>query len=175
MLTFVYVISTIFVIAVGAFYMNSVTKVNKQDLKAKDAGSVIDTCLWDMNHGLKQIVQKLEEVGSAPELDNSKAALFGIGMTPDIQMILLKDVEARKEKVYEALLSSPLKDSEEIKKLQVKIDMAKNELIAAGLDYNRKVGIFNSTISHFPASFIARRRSKRPKNLFIYYANEDKQ
>ncbi len=168
MLTLVYILATIFIIGLGVIYISSVNKVNKADLTARDAGSDIDTCLWDMTHNLGIIVKALKEKGIEPEMPQDQSVLLTIGMTSASQQIVVKNAEERMSIVKPAAEEAGITEDETIAKAFEKYEKARIELIGAGAKYNKTVAQFNSTISHFPASLIASHKSKSPKMIFVY-------
>ena len=168
MLTVVYIIVTIFVIALGYVYISSVNKVNKADIAARDAGSDIDTCIWDMNHNLGIVLKALKEKGNEPELPEDQSGLLSIGMNTTVQQMVIKNVEQRMNIVRKAAEEAGITGDEDVSKALGKYDNARNELEGAGLKYNKMVGRYNAVISHFPASAIASRKRKGSKMIFVY-------
>lgn len=168
MLTIFYIVAVILIIGMGYVYIRAVNKVNKADLAARDAGSDIDTCLWDMTHNLGIIVKALKEKGIEPEMPEDQSVLLTIGMTSASQQLVVKNAEERMQIVRPAAEEAGITGEEDVSKALTKYDNAKNELVGAGLKYNKMVSQFNSTISHFPASLIASHKSKGPKMIFVY-------
>ena len=95
MLTIFYIVAVILIIGMGYVYIRAVNKVNKADLAARDAGSDIDTCLWDMTHNLGIIVKALKEKGIEPEMPEDQSVLLTIGMTSASQQLVVKNAEER--------------------------------------------------------------------------------
>ena len=168
MLNVVYIAVTIFILIVGYLYMNAVHKINKADIAAKDAGSDIDTCLWDLNHNVSVVYKALQEKGVELELPEDQSSLLGLGMTPTVQQLVAKNAEERMNIVRPEAEKAALAEDEAVAKAFTKFDNARNELIAAGLKYNKLAGRFNSVISGFPASMIADHKHKSAKQIFIY-------
>ena len=168
MLTVVYIFVTIFIVGLGFIYISSVNKVNKADLSARDAGSDIDTCLWDMTHNLGVIVKALKEKGIEPEMPEDQSVLLTIGMNSTSQQLVVKNAEERMSIVKPAAIEAGISEEENIKKAFEKFENARTELVGASLKYNKKVAEFNGVISHFPASFIASHKNKSPKMIFVY-------
>lgn len=168
MISIVYICIVIFILGLGYLYIGSVHKINKADMAAKDAGSDIDTCLWDMNHNLGVVLKALQEKGIEPELPEDKSGLLALGMNPALQQLVAQNAEERMKVVRPAAEEAGLAEDEAVAKAFSKFDNAKTELMAAGMKYNKMVGKFNSVISRFPASFIADRKNKSSKSIFIY-------
>ncbi|MBO6164859.1 MAG: hypothetical protein J6O17_00615 [Eubacterium sp.] len=168
MLTIFYICAVILIIAMGYIYINAVNKVNKADIAARDAGSDIDTCLWDMTHNLGIVVKALKEMGIEPEMPQDQSVLLTIGMTSASQQLVAKNAEERMSIVKPAAEEAGITEKEDIAKALQKYENARIELIGAGTKYNAMVAKFNATISHFPASFIASHKSKSPKMIFVY-------
>ena len=84
MINILYICIMIFILGVGYLYISSVHKINKADMAAKDAGSDIDTCLWDMNHNVGVVLKALQEKGIEPELPEDKSGLLALGMNPTL-------------------------------------------------------------------------------------------
>ena len=173
MLGVVYVIVTIFVIGIGYLYISSVNKVNKADMAAKDAGSDIDTCLWDMNHNLGIVQGALTEKGVSLELPEDQSGALSVGMTSMIQQMVVKNVEERMKIVRKAAEENGITEEEAVKTALTKYDNARNELVGAGMKYNKMVARYNNTITKFPASIVASRKSKGAKMIFIYQPNQE--
>lgn len=168
MLTVVYILATILIIGMGYIYINAVNKVNKADMAARDAGSDIDTCLWDMTHNLGLIVKALKEKGIEPEMPEDQSILLTIGMTSASQQLVVKNAEERMAIVRPEAEEAGILEDESMAKALQKYENARNELVGAGLKYNRMVSQFNAVISHFPASAIASHKNKSPKLIFVY-------
>lgn len=168
MLNIVYIAVVIFVLGLGYLYINAVHKINKADMAAKDAGSDIDTCLWDMNHNVSVILKALQEKGVELSLPDDQSGMLGLGMTPTVQQLMVKNAQERMDIVKPAAEEAGIAGDEAVAKAIAKFDNAKNELVAAGLNYNRMAGKYNSVISHFPASFVADRKNKGSKQIFVY-------
>ncbi len=175
MLGVVYVVVTIIVIGIGYIYISSVSKINKADMAAKDAGSDIDTCLWDMNHNLGIILGALKEKGVSPELPDDQSGALSVGMSSTIQQLVVKNVEERMKIVRKAAEENGITEDEAVKKALTKYDNARNELVGAGMKYNKMVSRYNNTISSFPASIVASRKSKGAKTIFIYQPQQEKE
>ena len=90
MLNIVYIAVVIFVLGLGYLYINAVHKINKADMAAKDAGSDIDTCLWDMNHNVSVILKALQEKVVERSLPDDQSSMLGLGMTPTVQQLMAK-------------------------------------------------------------------------------------
>lgn len=50
----------LFVLVIGGFYIYTVDKIGKLDVKARDAASEIDSILWDRKHQLSKILDILD-------------------------------------------------------------------------------------------------------------------
>ena len=108
------------------------------------------------------------QAGVELELPEDQSSLLGLGMTPTVQQLVAKNAEERMNIVRPEAEKAGLAEDEAVAKAFTKFDNARNELIAAGLKYNKLAGRFNSVISGFPASMIADHKHKSAKQIFIY-------
>ena len=174
MLTIVYIFCVILIILMGYIYINAVNKVNKADMATRNAGSDIDTCLWDMTHNLGIIIKALKEIGIEPELPPDQSILLTVGTSVASQQQVILNTEERMAVVRPELENAGLTELDPYKVALQKYDNARTEIVSAGMKYNNSVGKYNATIAHFPANFIASRKSKGPKMIFAYQPNNDK-
>ena len=175
MTTVVPAVLMIFLIVFGAVFIHCTVKGDKLDSAARDKSSEIDGSLWDRGFQLSKLVEILESKNIEHEIDAPDVNTFGLGMSPVLQATTCETLDSKDKELRRVLKKHPeLMDDEEFKTHLDKFNNARNELFKESLEFNKSVNVFNSYISRFPSSVVARFHKKREKNIFMYYFVEIK-
>lgn len=165
--TIVFVIGFVAVI-IFAVYQAIGAHAQKLDQQARDAGSAIDTCLWDINFSIDKIVKIIEVAGKTiNDEEILKTVDIGLGMNASRQTLCYVMISKRLKAITAFIdEDGDLKNNAEIEGLFKKIEGFKKEMLAYSLKYNKRAASLNSYIEKPFISFISERKRVSARNMF---------
>ncbi|MBR1674168.1 MAG: hypothetical protein IJ703_04315 [Eubacterium sp.] len=160
-------IACLVLIVVLVIYIIGVSGLDKAESKFRNESSTIDTYLWDIQHRLKKASTVLEKY-SIDTADIKDTQELGLGMPVSLQMMKYSDYSTKMEnleKVDTTALSE--EDKQELEKYIQELENLRVELVGESIKHNKAVNAYNSRIAQFPYSFVAKRKKKDPKGIFV--------
>ena len=155
------------ILLIGGYYIHTASKLGRLHQSARNTAGELDTLLWDRNHILDQIIQKVEAAGISVPEEHKKPIAMALGMLPIMQMSVYKSIDDRGKAVFELANEKPeLVETEEMKKLMGRFTNLKIDISECGSRYNLKATEFNAFINRPLGRFLAGRKKMSEKNHF---------
>ncbi len=161
-------IACLVLIVVLVIYIIGVSGLDKVESKFRNESSAIDTYLWDIQHRLKKAAAVLEKYNvDTSEIKDPQE--LGLGMPVSLQMMKFTEYSTKMENLAAVDRTAfSEEDKQELDKYDSELEALRVELIGESVKHNKAVNAYNSRIATFPYSFVAKRKRKEPKGIFVY-------
>ena len=155
-------------IVIGIIYIIIISKISELDTKARDSGSNIDSCIWEISHFLNLISELLKKHSTEVPDELLVTPVLALGMSAGVQFTTYIDLMKKKEGLLKLLSENKEADAtEEAANYRSRLKGAEDEIVGASLKYNKRANQLNTFIDRPIISFLAQRKGYTTRGNFF--------
>jgi len=164
-------------IVVGILYIVIISKISELDTKARDAGSNIDSSIWEISHFLNLIAELLKKHGTIVPDELNVTPVLALGMSAGVQFTTYIDLMSKKESLLKLLEENAAASaSEEAATYRKRLADAETDIVGYSLKYNKRANELNAFLDKPIISWFGQRKGYTTRgNFFPQSINNDAQ